>query len=288
MRLVRFGDVEVSRVVESEGPMMALSQLFPDVSRDDLEAHRSWLAPHFLDPQGTLILSIQTYVIRTKRNTVLIDTGVGDGRGQGTESRYLRELRRAGVSPEDVDFVVNTHLHVDHVGWNTRRVEGTLVPTFPRAQYLLVREEWEYWRGVKDPALGSKPVEENVVPIAESENAQVVPGDFVIDEEARLEPTPGHTPGHVAVHLESGGGHAVFLGDVFHHPVQVAQPGWRNALDEINGDPPQAERVRRALLNRYADGDSMILPAHFASPTVGHIASRAGGFRFQTAGGTGT
>ncbi len=120
MEIVKFGDVGISRVVELEGPMMAPSELFPDVGSEDLALHRDWLSPRFLDPDDILILSVHTDVVRTRRHTILVDTGVGRGKDQETESRYLRGLLDAGVSPEKVDFVVNTHFHIDHVGWNTR------------------------------------------------------------------------------------------------------------------------------------------------------------------------
>ncbi|MEE8199506.1 MAG: MBL fold metallo-hydrolase [Thermoplasmata archaeon] len=281
MEIVKLGDVGISRVVELEGPMMAPSELFPDVGSEDLALHRDWLSPLFLDPDDILILSVHTYVVRTRQHIILVDTGVGRGKDQGTESRYLRGLLDAGVSPEKVDFIVNTHFHIDHVGWNTRWSDGKLVPTFPRAEYLFVREEWDYWRGVTDPRLGSEPIQESVTPIMESGKARVVEGDFVIDEDTRLEPIPGHTPGHVAVHVESGGKEAILVGDMFHHPVQVAEPGWRNALDEINGDPTEAREVREAFLERYADRDTMILPAHFAYPTAGYIISKDRAFRWR-------
>jgi glyoxylase-like metal-dependent hydrolase (beta-lactamase superfamily II) len=252
--------------------------MLPGSSAAEVARHHGWLKPHFFDDAvGDLASRIQTYIVRTPEHTVLVDTGVGNDksrednalwhRRQGT---YLDDLAAAGVVPEQVDVVVCTHLHVDHVGWNTRLVDGRWVPTFPEAAYLFVGDEWEYWRWEKDEC-----IRDSVQPVVEAGRARLVGSDHVIDRWLRFEPAPGHTPGHACLRLTTSAGQAVFTGDLMHRVVQVAEPQWSSRFCY---DPRGAAATRTAFLERHADSGVLVLAAHFPHP--GYIVRRDGGFRF--------
>ena len=280
------GRLRIGAVVETAGPTRP-TWLFPAVTREAVGAHRAWLAPHFLDGDGRLLQSVHTFVVRTPDLTVLVDTCIGNDKDRGgrrpfhmLRTGFLDTLRAAGVAPEAVDVVVCTHLHVDHVGWNTRLDDGRWVPTFPRARYLFARREWEHWTGEDDDAT-KRIMADSVAPVLEAGLADLVPMDHRITDEIRLEPTPGHTPGHVSVRLASGGADAVVTGDLMHHPVQVAEPEWRTPFDT---DPVEASRTRRAFCERYADRPVTVLGTHFHHPTAGRIVRRGDGWRFVVSG----
>jgi glyoxylase-like metal-dependent hydrolase (beta-lactamase superfamily II) len=278
MTTIKIGDVAVDAVVEIDRGSFPTTTLLPDSTAEAIARHHAWLKPHFFDDRvGDLGSRIQTYVVRTPRHTVLIDTGVGndkprDGsalwhmRGGG----YLDDLHAAGVAPERVDVVVCTHLHVDHVGWNTRLVGGRWVPTFPNATYLFTGEEWEYWRHEKDACIA-----DSVEPVVAAGQARLVDSDHAIDPWLRFEPSPGHTPGHVCLRLSTGAGEAVFAGDLMHRTVQVAEPQWSSRFCY---DPKRAAATRRAFVERHADTGTLILPAHF--PRAGYIVREDGGHHF--------
>jgi|SRR3990170_4990016 len=286
----KVGDLVVERVVESERPVLAPSVLFPDATPAPIAAHRPWLEPHLLDPQsGLLILAFHSFVLRTPNHTILVDTCGGNHKPRPKRPRYhmqswpyLENLAAAGLAPEAVDFVLCTHLHVDHVGWNTRLRDGRWVPTFPNARYLFGRVEWAHWeQQLKSPDYAEDPhLADSVIPIIEAGLAVFVESDHAIEDGVWLEPTPGHTPGHVAVHVASRGRRAVLPGDLMHHPLQCVEPDWSTY---ICTDPAQARATRRAFLDRHAESDTLIFPAHFPTPTAGRIV-RAGatwGFAFH-------
>ena len=235
MTTIRLGDVTVASVVEIGRSSFPTTSMLPDSTPEAVAAHYSWLKPHFFDETvGDLGSRIQSYVVRTPRHTVVIDTGIGNDKNREGSTlwhmqrgTYLDDLAAAGVTPADVDYVVCTHLHVDHVGWNTRLDDGPgagrgrWVPTFPKAKYIFAGEEWDYWRHEKDLCIA-----DSVVPVVEAGQAMLVGHDHAVDPWLRLEPSPGHTPGHVCVRLSASGGQAVFIGDLMHRTVQVAEPQW--------------------------------------------------------------
>lgn len=281
MTSIRLGEATIDSVVEIPRSSFPTTEMLPESSKDAIERHYTWLKPDFFDEAvGDLGSRIQTYVVRTPRHTVLIDTGVGNDkpreenplwhRRQGT---YLADLAARGVTPEQVDLVVCTHLHIDHVGWNTRRENGRWVPTFPRATYLFVGDEWDYWRWEKDACIA-----DSVVPVVEAGRARLVASDHVIDPWLRLEPTPGHTPGHACVRLSTQAGPAVFAGDLMHRTVQVAEPQWSSRFCY---DARRAAATRRAFVESHADSGTLVLPAHFPRP--GYIVRERDGFRFRPA-----
>jgi glyoxylase-like metal-dependent hydrolase (beta-lactamase superfamily II) len=284
MRTIRLGEVTIDRVVEINRSSFPTTSMLPDSTPAAIAAHHPWLRTHFLDPEtGDLRSHIQSYLVRTPRHTVLIDTGVGNDKSRADNpawhrrrGTFLDDLAALGVGPEQVDFVVCTHLHIDHVGWNTR-----LVPTFPNAKYVMAGEEWEFWKA--EDAAGAEPygcIADSVTPVVEAGRALLVDADHVIDEHLRFEPSPGHTPGHVCVRLRTGAGEAVFAGDLMHRTVQVAEPQWSS---RFCADPDAARVTRRAFVERHADSGVLVIPAHF--PWPGFIVRADGGHRFQAAPG---
>jgi glyoxylase-like metal-dependent hydrolase (beta-lactamase superfamily II) len=288
MKHLAVGDINISRVIEWEGPFVQPQQLLPEAKNDVIASHKHWLAPHFMTDDGTFIMSIHTYVIRTKHHTILVDTCVGNDKDRSLfpawskmQGPYLQTLEQVGgVKPEQVDYVLCTHLHVDHVGWNTRLVNGKWVPTFPNAKYLFARKEYEFWKqeSERDQSTGDGSIVDSVVPIVEAGKAVLVEGDHAIDDQVFLEPTPGHTPGHVCIHVKGGGKEALMTGDMMHHPVQTSEPQWSSSFCT---DPKASAATRRAFLERNCDTGRMILAAHFATPTVGTIVPNGNSFRLK-------
>ncbi len=273
----KVGDVTITSVSESESitsPRFLFKELNKASVLDAAAAH-PWLTPHFVDHDGYLLQKIQALVIDTGSNVVVVDTCVGNDKVRnnpgwnGLHTRFLDDLAAAGYTAASVDQVVCTHLHVDHVGWNTRLVDGAWVPTFPNARYLFARPEFEHWR---DTAYddGDDIFGDSVQPIVDAGLHELVDVDHQLCPEVRLEPTHGHTPGHVSVVIRSGGAQAVITGDMIHTPLQIALPDLSSSFDT---DQQQARVTRRAFLDRYADGHTLVIGTHFGTPTAGKVAA---------------
>jgi len=263
------------------------AMFFPETAAEEWEPHKSWLEPHAMDPEtGMLLLYMQSYVVRTSHHTILIDTCVGNHKERPnrpawhmkTDDVYMNALASHGVSPEDIDFVMCTHLHSDHVGWNTKNVDGRWVPTFPNARYVFSDKEFQAWQSGADPRFPDAPFNDSVLPIVEAGRAELVRNDFALDDEVWLEPTPGHTPDHVAIRLASEGESAVMSGDLMHCPVQCKHPEWTAWPD---WDADLAKQTRRAFLEKYCETDTLVCTAHFPLPSAGRIAREGEGFRFE-------
>lgn len=282
MKPVEIGRVRVDNVVEWYGPTRP-TWLLPDASKEAVARHRDWLAPHFMDERGRFLMSIHSFIVRAPGLTVLVDTCVGNDKPRQNENwnmlktDFLERLAASGCPPESVDLVLCTHLHVDHIGWNTQLSNGRWVPTFPRARYLFAKKEWEHWSTVDGDEYGPI-IADSVRPVVDAGRADFVEGDHRISDELRLEPTPGHTPGHVSLRIQSGGHQAVITGDLMHHPIQCGEPDWQSNFD---GDPAMARATRRAFCARYADGDVTILGTHFGAPTAGRIVTHEGAWRYR-------
>ena len=283
------GEFQISRVVEGEGPLFDAQTFLPDSTPDVIEANADWLIPQYIDPDsGQLILAIQSYIVRTPRHTILVDTCVGNDKPRPMRPMwdmmngpYLADLAVAGVQPEEVDFVLCTHLHVDHVGWNTRLVDGRWVPTFPNAKYIFAKKEYDFWEtrhreGTQGPV--PNVYDDSVLPVMEAGQAVLVDMDHQIGDGMWFEPAPGHTDGNVVVNLQSNDASAVLSGDVMHHPLQLVRPEWSSRACE---DRALSATTRRALIERYADTDTLMAPAHFASPSMGHIVSKGDAFGYR-------
>ena len=283
MKTLRFGETTVERCVESEGPSFYPGFIFPDCNPDAFEAERKdWLDPHFVDEEsGRLLMSLHSYIIKTARHTILVDTCVGNHKHRPDtmpwhmkDGPFLKDMARMGVAPESVDFVMCTHLHVDHVGWNTKLEDGRWVPTFPNAKYLFHETEFAHWK-VNDMPEGAGNTqhdvfEDSVLPVVEAGQAVMVTDGHRIDDAIHVESSPGHTPGHAFLHLDGPDGRAVFTGDCMHHPIQVAYPEWNS---RYCFDPPQSAKTRQDIVERCADTDTMVLAAHFADPVAARVVS---------------
>ncbi|KIE26792.1 beta-lactamase [Streptomyces sp. MUSC 125] len=273
------GDAVVHRVDELVLPPETGPWLIP-AATPDLVTQIPWLTPAFADPRGALHLAVHSFAVETGGLRVLVDTGIGNGKSRANpawdnlDTPYLDRLAAAGFPPESVDMVILTHLHTDHVGWNTRPSgPGRWEPTFPHARYLVSRIEADYWSSADMDASRRQMLSDSVHPVRESGQLELidVPADGAdVAPGLRLLPTPGHTPGQVAVHLHSAGHSAVITGDCIHHPVQMARPALCSSVDV---DPAQAARTRRSLLARLAGTDTLLLGSHFAPPTAGFVRS---------------
>jgi glyoxylase-like metal-dependent hydrolase (beta-lactamase superfamily II) len=277
------GDLTIHRIIEQETTFLPALDMFPALTENLLAQNRDWLRKAgAIDADDMLILCFQSYIVRTPHHTILIDSCIGNDKprplrpkwNMKTDDTYLRALKAAGFSVEDIDFVMCTHLHVDHVGWNTRLEGGRWVPTFPNARYLFGKTEFDYWTEqhakAAVPAFG-----DSVMPVVEAKRAEIVRDDFAIGDHLRILPTPGHTPGHSAFVLGREKDDAVFAGDLIHSPLQALHPELSPRFDV---DQAQAAVTRRNFLERYCDTDTLCCTAHFPSPSTGKIRRRGDGF----------
>jgi glyoxylase-like metal-dependent hydrolase (beta-lactamase superfamily II) len=273
------GAVKITRVLEQLAPLPP-EGLIAHIDPVRMAQHERWLKPHFMNDAGEIILSIHALVVESAGKTIVVDTCMGNDRplpqglGELTTS-FLSDLEQV-VPRESVDYVLCTHLHFDHVGWNTMLVDGEWVPTFPNAKYLFGRTEYEHWSaGVEDENVE---FQFSITPIVEAGMHELVESDHRLTPEVKLESTPGHTPGHVSVQIESQGEMAVITGDLVHHPVQLAEPCWSSHPDSI---PELAIQTRRDFVKRYGDRPVLVIGTHFAGPTAGHIVLDADSCRFE-------
>lgn len=259
------GKVKITKIVEMEltgGTRFILPQATPQ----EIQA-MPWLIPQFASPEGRLTMSVHSWVVETPSRRILVDTCIGNdkqGRGvphwNGLDKPYLQDLAKAGYPAESIDTVICTHLHVDHVGWNTRLVDGQWVPTFPNARYLFGRIEYEYWKKHSTDAAHAAVFVDSVEPVIAAGVVDLVGSDAQIADEITLIPTPGHSPGHIALHIRSDGEEAVLSGDVAHHPCQMVRLDWSSSFDS---DGLQSIETRRRLFSRFADTPTLLFGGHF-------------------------
>jgi len=277
------GDVTVSKIVELEmtgGSRFLLPQATPETILPI-----AWLRPHFADENGRLRMSIHSFVVQTPTRRIIVDTCLGNDKQNrriphwnDRDGPFLAELTEAGFAPESIDIVLCTHLHVDHVGWNTMRVDGRWVPTFPRAQYLMGRIEYEHWRSVPNRPDMQHVMADSVTPILDAGLATLVETDERICDEISLMPTVGHTPGHVSVMIESRGEQALITGDFMHHPCQIAHPEWETTADS---DPAKGIETRRLMFDRLAGSPVLVIGTHFAGATAGRLVRDGDAYRLD-------
>jgi glyoxylase-like metal-dependent hydrolase (beta-lactamase superfamily II) len=284
------GDLTIHRIIEQETTFLPALEMLPGLTADLLAENRSWMRETgAIDAQDVLILCVQSYVVKTPHHTILIDSCIGNDKprplrpnwNMKTDDTYLGALAAAGFSVGDIDFVMCTHLHVDHVGWNTRLENGRWMPTFPNARYVFAKGEFDYWTEqhakTAVPAFG-----DSVLPIVEANKAEIVRNDFQIGDHARILPTPGHTPGHVAFSFGRGRDAAVFGGDLIHSPLQARYPELSVKFDV---DQAEAAATRRNFLERFCDTETLCCTAHFPSPSSGKIRRWGNGFSCEAVGG---
>jgi glyoxylase-like metal-dependent hydrolase (beta-lactamase superfamily II) len=271
----RIGDVEVARIVEVNAWEDDITMLLPDATPAFVQQFK-WLQPHFATPDGKMILSFQAFVLRSRGKTFMIDTCIGNDRQRefdvftNMQTSFLADLNTAGFPAEQIDGVLCTHLHFDHVGWNTRKEGDRWVPTFPQARYYFGREEYAHWQHLRETG-GYHHVDhllDSVDPIVQAGLADFIDPDFQLTDEVSLIATPGHTPGHVSVLISSAGQQAIITGDMMHHPIQLAVPATHGRFDM---DAERGAQTRVDFVNRYTDTPTLIIGSHFSDPSAGHI-----------------
>jgi glyoxylase-like metal-dependent hydrolase (beta-lactamase superfamily II) len=277
------GDVTVTKLVELE--MTGGSRfLLPQATQDAILPIR-WLRPHFASDDGKLIMSIHSFLVQTPSHRIIVDTCLGNDKQNRRiphwnerAGPFLADLEAAGWPADSIDTVLCTHLHVDHVGWNTRLQNGQWVPTFPKARYLFGRTEYDHWRTASERPDMAHILADSVTPIVDAGLAAFVDFDHRISDEISLLPTVGHTPGHVSVMIRSRGEQAMITGDFMHHPCQIAHPEWHTTADS---DPEQGIATRRQVFERLADGPVLVIGTHFAGATAGRIVRDGSGYRLD-------
>jgi len=274
------GRVKITRIVEMDLPVPAGA--FPWATPAALRK-MPWLYPHFVSADdGTLNLSVHALLVEAPGLRLVVDTCVGNDRpreisgGAPLATPFLEHMAEAGWSRESVDAVVCTHLHVDHVGWNTMLEGGKWVPTFPNARYLIGRREYEFWATCEDEEQQAM-LGDSIKPVFDAGLVELVEQDHVISPEIRLTPSTGHTPGHVSVLIESEGERAAITGDIAHHPAQIAHPDWTFA----DSDKQAAVDTRARLFGEWADQPILVIGTHFPAPTAGYVVSEGGAFRLE-------
>jgi glyoxylase-like metal-dependent hydrolase (beta-lactamase superfamily II) len=274
------GKVKIAKIVELE-TVGSTRFILPLASNEEI-AKLPWLIPHFATEEGRLKMSIHSLVVETPSRRIVVDTGLGndkEGRNVPTwnnrNGRFLETMAEAGFPPDSIDTVLCTHLHVDHVGWNTKLAGGRWVPTFVNARYVFGKTEYEHWRDHSDEPDKAAVFNDSVKPIADAGKADLVASDARLGDEITLIPTPGHSPGHMSILIQSDGEQGLLTGDVAHHPCQMAHLDWSSTADS---DPVQSAKTRRELFSRFADTSTLVIGGHFSA---GHIQRDGDAFKFK-------
>ncbi len=273
------GKVKITKVVELE-TVGGTRFILPQASNEEIQK-LPWLIPDFATEEGRLKMSIHALVVETPSQRIVVDTGLGNDK-QGRKvptwndrsTPFLETMTAAGYTPDSIDTVLCTHLHVDHVGWNTKLVGGKWVPTFANARYIFGKTEYEHWRDHSDEPERAAVFNDSVRPIMDAGKAELVASDQQLCEELTLIPTPGHSPGHMSLLIKSDGEVGLLTGDVAHHPCQTARLDWSSTADS---DPAQSAATRRDLFSRFADTPTLVIGGHFSA---GHIQRDGTAFKF--------
>jgi glyoxylase-like metal-dependent hydrolase (beta-lactamase superfamily II) len=281
MKLLQIGDANITSIIERDGPWRRPQDFFPLYNQEIGYQHLAELPDFVFDrASDKMVFTYQTFVIRTPHHNILVDTCIGEDKNlpppmDFPKQRWRDEFAATGLSFEDIDYVMCTHLHVDHTGWNTKLLNGRWVPTFPNAKYIFHKREYAAWEEIAKQGKEHRPgvFAMNCQPIVEAGQALLVDDDFSIDDLITITPTPGHTPHHYCVNIRSKGKSASVIGDLLHHALQCREPEWCCFVDH---NREQSVQSRRRFLASVADTDTWILPVHFPSPTAGHILSDGG------------
>ena len=286
MQPLTIGAFNVKSVHEDTGAYITPADMFPTATAEAVAEHLDWMTPTYFDiASGKLKLAFQSFILQTPHHNILIDTCVGEDKERTHPEFHMKKwpwmdnLKALGLTPADIDIVMCTHLHPDHVGWNTQLRDGRWVPTFPNAKYVFARDEYAHWE--KESAQGSERIGltfiDSVLPVMEAGQAVLVDHDHQIEDGIWLEPTPGHSPGHVIVNVESEGERGAFVGDLMHHPIQVPHPEWSTCFC---WDLEISAASRTAFVDTHTDAGTLVLPVHFAGATAGHITRDGDGQKF--------
>ncbi|MEZ5818552.1 MAG: MBL fold metallo-hydrolase [Hyphomicrobiaceae bacterium] len=280
---IELGEIKIRRIVEQEGPFFPVHEFFPNFTPEMMAENSHWLQPRFVDKDGMLVLCIQSYIIETPHHKILVDTCVGNHKPRPhrafwhmmASDRYERNLAAAGVGVADIDFVMCTHLHVDHVGWNTRLENGRWVPTFPNARYIFSDRELEFWteRQKQNPDATAW-ITDSVLPVVAAGRVDVVKSEFAFNDHVQLLPAPGHTIDQFNVLAGKSGQDALITGDMVHSPIQVRYPEI-GMMSDWNSEI--AGQSRNRLFSRFCDTSTLICTGHFPSPSAGRITRRKDG-----------
>ena len=284
----KVGDTTITKITEIVFP--EFSDVIP-AATPDVVKKVEWLFPHFVTPEGALTVSIHSLIVETPGATLVVDTCIGNDRERGSfevmsnlSTSYMDDMIAAGYDPDGIDYVLCTHLHLDHVGWNTRLVDGKWVPTFPNASYLMGQKELDLFGNIDENTeddffkVQRTVFADSVQPVLDAGLAKPIEGPAEVCEGVRLIPTPGHTPGHCSVIIESKGESAMITGDFLHHPIQFNDPALVSPFD-IDNDA--AVVTRRRVFNEYADTPTLIIGTHFAGPTAGKLVRDGDGYRLD-------
>ena len=287
---INLGPITIHRVVEQEIPFFDAREFFPSLTTEMIEENRSWLQPTYLDPAtGKIVLCFQSYVVRTPHHNIIVDTCIGNdkqrpmrpGWHEMKSNRFEKGLADIGLGLGDIDFVMCTHLHIDHVGWNTRLDNGRWVPTFPKARYLFAERELAFWTEKERQDPPSWPwIADSVLPIVAAQRADMVKSDYALNDQVRLVPSPGHTIDHYSVHVGKPGQDAFLTGDMIHSPLQARYPDLGMRADY---DSKMAGESRRKIFGQFCDTSTLMCTAHFPSPSTGRFARSGDAFKFVPA-----
>lgn len=278
------GKVEITQIAEMEENEI-FSSFIPEAKREAIKKI-NWLRPNFADERGELKSLVQSFLIKSSGKNILIDTCNGNGKSRpnvpqwgNLQTDYMQKFSKIGVNPEEIGYVACTHLHFDHVGWNTKKEGEKWRPTFLNAKYLFSKQEYDYWikKPEKEMIDDFNGIDDSITPIVEAGLAQLIDDNYQLDKNIKFFPTPGHTPHHISVEIESDGKKAIITGDVMHHPCQIAKPNWITGADTF---PKQTVATRKKFLERVKDKDILIIGTHFANPVAGKIVSTKEGLEF--------
>lgn len=279
----QIGEVKVTRIVELWNFTDDINMTMSDATADEVIA-LEWLHPHYATPEGLQRMNFQGFVIQAPGRNIVVDSCIGAGRERdfgvfcNLPEGFLEDLESLGITRHDIDTVMCTHLHFDHVGWNTYKdpATGEFTPTFPNARYLFGKTEYDAWQNVirHDGHHSDTHLVECVDPIVALGMADFIEADHQIAPGIFCEPSHGHTPGHVHVCIESAGERAVITGDLMHHPMQCAMPQ-RTATFDMDKDSGRQSRI--SFVDKYKDSGTVVIGAHFFDPTAGHIETAADG-----------
>ncbi len=276
------GDIELTAVVEAETAGIPLGLFYPDGTPQDLQAAGDWLTAGMADPLGTIAFRVQAFVLRHRGRLIVVDPCVGNGKQltlpfwNELDLPWLHDFRSAGFDPSAVDLVVHTHLHEDHIGWDTHWVDGVWTPTFPNARHVYVGNELD-WAATEERRQGQDPFAQSIAPIVDAGLAWEVSADTDLGDGLRLVSTPGHTPGHASLEVETGGPALVISGDLLHHPFQLARPRVSEVADI---DRPLAVRTRSDFFTHHSKAATVVAGTHFPIAPLGRIEPSAGAWRW--------
>ncbi len=285
----KLGNTTIEKIEEICGAGFKPARMFPKFDQEAFDAQKGWMVPEHVEPgSDRLVGSVHTWIVKTPKHTILIDTCLGNHKQRtnpgwrNLDTPFLNRLKACGCDPNSVDLVMCTHLHVDHVGWNTKLENGRWVPTFPNAKYLFAKREYAHWESERkkqgDGKVNDGSFDDSVLPIVEAGKAVMIDSDAQPDPLLTIKDYPGHTPGSIAINLKDGGKQACFSGDIMHHPIQVYHPDWSS---QFCTDQDLSAKSRRRLLEDCVASNALLCPAHFPGANAGYIKPQGNAFKIE-------